>query len=63
MNASINGNTDDDVEEAEDGVKVNLNEENGNAMSPGARDRAVSFGLLLSLHFPATACASMIADE
>ena len=42
MNASTNGNTDDDVEEEEDGVKVNLNEENEKVMSTGAGDRAVS---------------------
>jgi hypothetical protein len=43
MNASTNGNTDDDVDENEDGVKVDLNEDNEKeVMSPGARDRAVS---------------------
>jgi hypothetical protein len=49
MNASTNGATDDDVEDNEDGVKVDLNEENEKeVMSPGARDRAVSLGLLSS---------------
>jgi len=42
VNASTNGNTDDDVEEEEDGVKVDLNEEGEKVMSPGARDKAVS---------------------
>jgi hypothetical protein len=42
MNASTNGGTDDDVDENEDGVKVDLNEESEKGMSPGARDRAVS---------------------
>jgi hypothetical protein len=43
MNASTNGATDDDVEENEDGVKLDLNQENEKeAMSPGARTRAVS---------------------
>jgi hypothetical protein len=42
MNASSNGGTDDDVDDKEDGVKVDLNEENEKVMSPGARARAVS---------------------
>jgi hypothetical protein len=49
MNASTNPATDDDVEDNEDGVKVDLNGENEKeVMSPGARDRAVSLGLLFS---------------
>jgi len=43
MNASTNGGTDDDVEEQENGVKVDLVEQSEKeVMSPGAKDRAVS---------------------
>jgi hypothetical protein len=62
MNASTNGNTDDDVDENEDGVKLDLNEENEKVMSPGARARAVS---LCPLSSPSTSLLlvwSMRAD-
>ena len=53
MNASTSGGTDDndndevdaDVDEIEDGIRVDLNEPESPKMSPGAKARAVSSSL------------------
>jgi hypothetical protein len=64
MNASMNGNTDDDVDEHEDGVKVDLNEDNEKeVMSPGARARAVSLCPLSSPSSSLSLAQSMGADK